>query len=832
MCSFYFGKELIKVNKLKKIILSFLFSIACLVGITSVYAGTNDSNLVRNKYDGYMAVYDGSDRVHLYYAERYTLNGVTAYCMEVGVSIDTNTYSSTNDWNVTGLSTDVKNYIRLVAYYGYEYQGHNTMKYYMAAQEIIWEKISGRSIYWVQGTSASSPEVDVSVEKNNILNLVNAHTKVPSFDEKTIEVNVGESKTITDTNGVLSNYQIYHSDLKNVSINGNSMTITGADSRSDKQIQLIKKNYTTVVNFIYYSGNSQKLISSGVLDPVVSVLNVKSTGGTITPNKLDKETLETPQGDATLKGAKYGIYNSKNELVDTIITGEKETTKDIPYGNYTIKEIEASEGYELDPTTYQVTIDSTNQDITLNVYENVIKRKVNFFKVFATDKTSLLVGEPNVQFDIYLKSSNELYKSITTDDEGYAQVVLPYGTYVCKQVTATKDYEKVKDFEIVIKESREEPINKLISNAEITARLKVIKIDSESGKIIKRDHIKFKIKNLQTNEYVCQRITYPTKQDICEFETTDGEFITPFPLNSGKYKLEEIDQVVDGYVWNNESLEFEIGENSQLINDEELGIIFEVKFENKRVKGNIEIQKYGQEFKVEDGTYKYVKNNLANIEFGIYAKEDIIIPTGEVIYKKDELVTTIKTNSDGKAIAKNIDLGNYYIKELSTLDDYVLDTNSYDITLSYKDQYTEIVTEAMEIQNYLKKGKLVFNKTDISTSEPLPNTKIEIYTEDDELIYTGITDENGQVVIDDLPIGRFYILEKEAPEGYKLNDEKMYFEIRENGEIVKCTMVDEKIEIEVPNTGLKGIDTVKPISFILLALGIGVVIYATKKNQK
>ena len=136
------------------------------------------------------------------------------------------------------------------------------------------------------------------------------------------------------------------------------------------------------------------------------------------------------------------------------------------------------------------------------------------------------------------------------------------------------------------------------------------------------------------------------------------------------------------------------------------------------------------------------------------------------------------------------------------------------------------------MQNYLEKGKLVFSKLDFSTSEPLPNTTVEIYTEDDELIFTGVTDDNGKIEIDNLKTGRYYILEKYAPEGYKLNEEKMFFEIKENGEIVKCDMVDERIEIEVPNTGMNKIYILPILSCVLLAGGIGGKVYAKKKTKK
>ena len=66
----------------------------------------------------------------------------------------------------------------------------------------------------------------------------------------------------------------------------------------------------------------------------------------------------------------------------------------------------------------------------------------------------------------------------------------------------------------------------------------------------------------------------------------------------------------------------------------------------------------------------------------------------------------------------------------------------------------------------MEKGILEFTKVDLSTGEPLPNTLIEIYTENDELIFSGRTNENGKIIIKNLKYGKYYIIEKDAPEGY------------------------------------------------------------------
>jgi len=88
------------------------------------------------------------------------------------------------------------------------------------------------------------------------------------------------------------------------------------------------------------------------------------------------------------------------------------------------------------------------------------------------------------------------------------------------------------------------------------------------------------------------------------------------------------------------------------------------------------------------------------------------------------------------------------------------------------------------------------------------------------------------IIIEELRYGKYYVLEKEAPEGYILNEEKMFFEILEDGEIVKTTMVNEQVVIEVPNTGLSDYYIYEIISGVLVLSGIGVIIYAKKKRKK
>ena len=214
----------------------------------------------------------------------------------------------------------------------------------------------------------------------------------------------------------------------------------------------------------------------------------------------------------------------------------------------------------------------------------------------------------------------------------------------------------------------------------------------------------------------------------------------------------------------------------------------------------------------------YFQEPLEGVKFCVYTKDG-------------KEVKCDSTNDKGKLVFKDLELGEYYVQEVETLEGYVLDNTKHKIELKYKDQYTPIITYETLLENNVPTGKLEFTKTDFSESKTLPNTTIEIYTENDILIYSGKTDENGKIVIDKLPIGKFYILEKEAPEGYQLNEEKMWFEVTEDGQVIKATMKDEQI-VEVPDTEQNKSYKHLFYGFGIMIIGLGVIIYGNKKNKR
>ncbi len=769
------------------------------------------------------------------------------YCIEPGTPLDNNQIYNGQDYDqayVANITQSQWRRIQLLAYYGYGYSdsevNHTDLKWYSVTQFMIWQTVpSGYDIYFTDSLNGNRITKYTS-EMAEMEALLSKHYATPDFGTTNFETIIGQTLKLTDKSSVLSKYEVTSNSFISSSKNGNDLYLT-ANAVGNTEISLTKRDVKySHPTIVYVKPNTQNVVQVGSYDPIDTKININILGGKITAEKLDSKTLSyKPLGDAKLIGAVYGVYNEQDVKVGQVTIGNdnKGTSDYLPsLGRFYLREEISGKGYKIDDSMHWFELTKDNLYPTLKVFEDVIEVDVELYKVFANSQTGILTGEPNIEFEFYLISSGELYTTGKTNEKGKLKVTLPYGKWRVHQKNTSLNHEKVDDFEITIDENTESPYYQLLSNAPITAKLKVLKIDKDSQKVIIREGLKFKIKNLDTNEYVKQTITYPTAQTIDVFEMDkNGVIITPYALSSGRYQLEEVEnQTIDGYLWNNEPLIFEIGENSNFIEDEQYGTLLEVRFANTQVKGEVTINKVGEELVIENDSYHYEEIKLDGVVYELYANEDIISGDGTLVYKKGSLVGTYETK-DGFFKVSDLFLGKYFFLEKSTVDSHILDTSKHEFELKYKDQYTPIIDLSFTYKNYLAKSTLEFTKTDLVTGEPLPNTKITIFTNNDgeeqKKIFEGYTNEFGKITITDLFVSKFVLYESEAPENYILNTEPMEFEITKNGEIIKADMTNEKI-VEVPNTGLSNVNYEVIGSLVLIVSGVGLIGYGLLKKKR
>ena len=433
-------------------------------------------------------------------------DGSFVYCIEPGTPVSDGAVYPGQDFDqsyVGQMTQEQWRRITLLAYYGYGYGNHTDIHWYTVTQYLIWQTVPhGYDIYFTDSLNGNRI-TKYTNEINELNRLVEEHNISPNITNDTIDMVIGDTVELTDSNNVLNKFEVVDTDNVSASISGNTLSITANDV-GDGSVTISKrdKNYSHPA-IIYYHPTSQDLMMRGAYDPIDVNLKIEIVGGKVSLKKVDMDTgLGIAQGDATLDGAVYGIYDLEGNRVGEVISkgGEYVTSDYLPsLGTFYLKEEKSSTGYELNETKYFFNITKEDLYPEVDVTEKVIERDLKIFKVYASDETGFLTGEPNVTFDIYLKSSGEKVTSITTDANGYATATLPYGTYTVRQATTTEDHEMVEDFEIVVNEYSQDPIYKLLANAEITARLKVIKIDSETGNTIPVAGIKFKIFDVENN---------------------------------------------------------------------------------------------------------------------------------------------------------------------------------------------------------------------------------------------------------------------------------------------------------------------------------------------
>lgn len=361
-----------------------------------------------------------------------------AYCIEPFLLFKENaSYEGTN--SPTNLTQDQILNMRLSAYFGYGYKNHTDKIWYAATQQKIWMITNPEVYYYYERKSTGSTKYTFDNEISEINKLIEEYKKNTSFNNKTYIVKKGEKLTLTDTNNVLSHFK---TDSSIATIKENNLIINTEKEEGTYIIDLIKEDAQyTRPNIFYQDKNSQDLIEIGNPDPIINRLTIKIIKPELVINKLDYDTnTNIPQGEAKLSGATFLLYK-ENELYKTItLTDTNIVIEDLPYGEYTLIEKEPGLGYSLNPNKYTFTINEINPKEKIDIANKVIKAKVIIKKEYGTPNNFL--PEKNISFNIY-NTKEELIKTIETNEQGIAEIILPYGKYTIKQLTTTEGYCKI-----------------------------------------------------------------------------------------------------------------------------------------------------------------------------------------------------------------------------------------------------------------------------------------------------------------------------------------------------------------------------------------------------
>ena len=243
----------------------------------------------------------------------YTVGNDLVYCIEPGVQFFTHNYIGQEGLVNSPYSAEINSKIQLIGYYGYEYPGHQSLRYRMATQSLIWEVTGGLIVEFWTEKYGYGDSISVEKEKQDIMNLVNNHYNRPSFNGETIETQLGNEITLEDSSNILSQFEVYDNGGNEVKIENNKLYIT-AKKLDNSTITLIKKGYDAKTTIIFVGDNpsSQKLGLLRAGDPVITKINLNTTGVKVKVIKTDTETNK----QIKMSGIKFKIKNlDTNEYV-------------------------------------------------------------------------------------------------------------------------------------------------------------------------------------------------------------------------------------------------------------------------------------------------------------------------------------------------------------------------------------------------------------------------------------------------------------------------------------------------------------------------------------
>ncbi|MCU5693086.1 SpaA isopeptide-forming pilin-related protein [Bacillus cereus] len=478
---------------------------------------------------------------------------------------------------------------------------------------------------------------------------------------------------------------------------------------------------------------------------------------------LQIKKVDENNENIVLKDAKFDVIDKENNVVDTVTTNEKgiAEVKDLPFGDYFVKEISAPEGYIKIDAPVKVTIDNTN--IIEFVIKNTKKLENGRLKLLKKDSES---GQllPGAKFDV-IDKDGKVVETIVTDDKGEAlSKQLPVGSYTLKEVEAPKGYELSSSSVSVDVEANKvvtvDVVNKKIPE-KVTGQFEVVKVDAND-----------KTKLLSGAEFE----VYKDGKKVAELKTDESGKVMSPKLPLGEYTVKET-KAPAGYKLSDKEWKVTIQNEKEVV---------KVEAENEKILGSLQI------IKMDD---KDQTKRLAGAEFTLKDVKGNVVKEG------------ITTDKSGTVKVDGLVPGEYTLEETKAPEGY----KALEVTIEVNVVANEVVKQDVLNEKVKEEitGQLEITKVDANDiNKKLAGAVFEIW-KDGTKIDTLTSDENGKAISKELDPGDYILKEVQAPEGYELSDKEIEFTIsNQKFEVVKLQITNKKETSKGPEN--PGEETEKP----------------------
>lgn len=452
------------------------------------------------------------------------------------------------------------------------------------------------------------------------------------------------------------------------------------------------------------------------------------------------DVMITDGGGKGLEGAKFDIMDESGEVIESITSNSDghAISSILPYGEYSVVETEAPDGYIIDSTPYEVSLESDDGMPVLGevtIVNNQGSGQIDLDKV--DEENNPLSG---AEFTIYDQVWNKM-ETITTDEDGYAMSSdVPLGKYSVIETKAPDGYildktvysvEINKDGDLVHLND-----GKAIENVLAKGNLSLSKVDEVGNPLSDAEFTIYDEAGNSVETLITDEDGYAISSDIILGDYTVKETKAPY-----------------GYILDDTSYEASITSNGEVIQLNEGDPIV-----NEKIEGQIDLQKID-----EDG------NGLTGAEFTIYDEAG-------------NIVEVLTSEFDGYAVSGALPQGEYSIVETKAPDGYVLDGKTYYAKITNDDDFIHI-NGGEGIVNRKIKGQIDVWKVD-EDGNPLSDVEYTVYDSDHKVVDTFITDEYGYGISEELPAGDYTVIESKVPSKFILNKNKYSASIEKDHQIV------------------------------------------------